>query len=414
MDFRVALSLWGMLVAVALAAFANPVAAAPGAAPIRIAIITPLAITPGKAVVNGAKLAAADINRAGGVHGHKVRLLIYDSQLSTSASVRAMQKAVEQDHARVVTGVFTSEDSLALANYAGRLHTPLIVESGTTRIGELVHRDYRRYRNVFQLQLNSRFIAQEVCDAAHSLLVKGSARRVSAVIMSEQADWTKPLDRAYARCLPKAGIKVLRRVDYAVDTTDFGPIYNRIEALKPTVIVTGMAHTGLRPVLQWHQDQVPAMMLGFNMQAGSSGFWARSNGAAQGLMVVTNGAGGAPITPKTAAFYQAYRNRYHESPMLMAYTSYDSIWVIADAVARAGTAGTAALVKQIEATNRVGVTGRIRFYGRHARYAHALRYGQGLVTGVAFQWQDGKQAVVWPPGVAQAGLVVPRYMASNR
>ncbi|HYW91333.1 MAG TPA: ABC transporter substrate-binding protein [Gammaproteobacteria bacterium] len=396
---------------VGVAVLPRPVRAAE---PIRIAIVTPLAITPGKAVVRGAKLAAERINRAGGIGGHTVKLLIFDSQLSTSASVRAMQRAVEQDHAQVVAGVFTSEDSMALANYAGRLDVPLIVESGSSKIGELIRTHYKRYRNVFQLQLNGHFIAQEVCDAAHSLLLKDAPGRPSAVILSEQAAWTQPLDRAYEACLPKAGFKVLGRITYSPSTTDFGPVYNRIEGLHPTVIVTGMAHTGLRPVLQWQQDQVPALMLGFNMQAGSTDFWQRSNGAAQGVIVVTNGAGGAPITSKTAAFYHAYIRKYHDAPMLMAYTSYDSIYVIADAANKAGLHSTEKLVGQLAATDYVGATGRIRFYGRHARFAHALMYGPGLVTGVAFQWQNGKQSVVWPKSVAQASVVMPSFIADKR
>jgi len=318
---------------------------------------------------------------------------------------------VQQDHVVAVTGVFLSEAALALAPYAKRLDVPLIVESGTTRIGEMVHRHYQRYRNVFQLQLNSHFIAQEVCDAAHSLLVKGSGQPVSAVIMSEQAAWTKPLNRAYQQCLPKAGVKVLQQISYAADTSDFGPIYNKIERLKPTVIVTGMAHTGLRPVLQWHQDRVPALMMGFNMQAGSGDFWARSNHAAQGLIVVTNGAGGAATTAKTPGFYRAYRERFKESPMLSAYTSYDAVQALAEAIRSSGSTRTGALVDQLEKLDMVGVTGRIRFYGRDARYTHALRYGKGLVTGVAFQWQAGRQTVIWPRGVAQGSLVYPDFVS---
>ena len=54
--------------------------------------------------------------------------------------------------------------------------------------------------------------------------------------MSEDADWTKPLDEGMRTCLPKAGLKVRRRVRFNPDTTDFTPIYNEIEAKHPDVI----------------------------------------------------------------------------------------------------------------------------------------------------------------------------------
>lgn len=380
------------------------------AEPIKIAILAPLSITPGQAIPAGAKLAAEDINRAGGLDGRQIELSVYDTKLSSTGAIDAMKKAVLQDHAVAVVGLFTSEASLPLMPYAKRLNVPLILESGTTKIGSMVHAQYDEYKNVFQLQLNSYYIAQEVCDAAHDLLAEGHPGGISAVIMSEQADWTRPLDTAYQACLPKAGIKVKKLVKYAVQTTDYSPIYSKIRGLKPNVIVMGMAHTGMVPVVQWHEDQVPALMLGFNMQAGTNGFWKGSNGAAQGIIVVTNGAGGAAVTPKTPAFYHAYIEKYNEDPMLMAYTSYDAIFAVVDAIKRAGSTEATKVVDQLQKTNFVGVTGRIEFYGRDAQFAHVLKYGPGLVTGVAFQWQDGKQVVLWPKQFAQGKLEFPAFV----
>ena len=40
----------------------------------------------------------------------------------------------------------------------------------------------------------------------------------------------------------------------------------------------------------------------------------------------------------------------------------------------------------------------------------ALRYGPGLVTGVAIQWQDGKQMCVWPKDKANAKLKFPSFV----
>ncbi len=60
--------------------------------------------------------------------------------------------------------------------------------------------------------------------------------------MSEDAAWTKPLDAGYEACLPKAGLKVVEHIRFSPDTTDFTPIFNKMEAAKPDVIVTGISH----------------------------------------------------------------------------------------------------------------------------------------------------------------------------
>ncbi len=389
------------------------IASARAATPIKIGVLAPLPITPGKAIANGAKLAAQDINDAGGVNGRPVKLQVYDTKVSSTAAVNAMKKAVQQDHAVALMGIFTTESSLPAMTYAKRLNVPLVLQSGSSQIGEKIHKHYKRYKDVFQLQLNSYDIAQETCDAAHDLFVEGHKGKVSAVIMSEKAKWTQPLNKAYQQCLPKDDIKVKKTVDYSTKTQDYGPVYSDIVAQHPNIIVTGMAHTGLTPVVQWHQKKVPAMMIGFNMQAGTSGFWKRSNGAAQGTIIVTNGAGGAPVTSKTPAFYKAYKKQYNKEPMLVAYTSYDGIRAIADAIEKADSTDTPKVVKQLENLNMVGVTGNIQFYGRKDRFTHVLKYGSDLVHGVAFQWQDGKQVVVWPKDIAQGKLEIPDFVSNK-
>ena len=84
----------------------------------------------------------------------------------------------------------------------------------------------------------------------------------TAVIMSEDAAWTKPLDAGYEECLPKIGLKVLDHIRFSPDTTDFTPIFNKIEGAKPDVIITGISHVGVQPTVQWKNQQVPIPMFG--------------------------------------------------------------------------------------------------------------------------------------------------------
>ena len=60
----------------------------------------------------------------------------------------------------------------------------------------------------------------------------------TAVVMSEDAAWTTPLDAEYLQCLPKIGIQVLDHIRLSPDTTDFTPIFNKIEGVKPDVMIT--------------------------------------------------------------------------------------------------------------------------------------------------------------------------------
>ena len=105
------------------------------------------------------------------------------------------------------------------------------------------------------------------------------------MIFSEDAAWTTPLDAGYAACLPKIGIEVLDHVRFNPDTTDFTPIFNRIEAKSPGVMITGISHAGVQPTTQWANQQVPLPMFGISSQATSSSFWKDTNGQADGVIL---------------------------------------------------------------------------------------------------------------------------------
>ncbi|HVW56040.1 MAG TPA: ABC transporter substrate-binding protein, partial [Rhizobiaceae bacterium] len=231
--------------------------------------------------------------------------------------------------------------------------------------------------------------------------------------MSEDAAWTTPLDEEFAKCLPKAGLKVVDHIRFNPDTTDFTPIFNKIEGEHPDIIETGMAHVGVQPTVQWHQQQVPVPMAGISAQATTSSFWKDTNGAADGVITYTAATSDVALTPKTIPFADAYQKKFGASPSYSGYASYDAVQVFADAIKRAKSTDADKMVTALEKTDFVGTQGRIQFYGKDSQYAHALKYGQGLVTGLFVQWQNGKQVPIWPDSLAKAKIAFPSFIKLN-
>lgn len=381
------------------------------AEPIRIGVIAPQALHNGPSFVHGAELAVKEINANGGIGGRPIKLFEYDDKVSSSKGVLAFQRAVQSDHVVAVVGVFISEIALALEPWSTRLKTPLIITgAASTKITERVHNDYDKYKYVFQQFLNSKYMARATCSFAHDVLV-GDLHYKTAAIFSEDAAWTKPLDAEYSRCLPKAGLKIVDRIRFDVDTSAFSPIYNRIRAHHPDVIINAIAHTGVKPVVQWQQQQVPDLMAGPNGQGSSAEFWDATNGAAQGLIVGgTISANGAALTKKTPKFYHDYVSAYGRVPAFSAYTTYDSIYTLKDAMERAGSTDADKLTAALEKTDREGVSGQIKFQSRKQPFTHGLVYVPHVTSGVYFQWQNGKQVVIWPKRVAQGSIVFPDFV----
>ncbi|WP_420134630.1 ABC transporter substrate-binding protein [Rhodopseudomonas sp.] len=378
--------------------------------PIKIGVIAEAQAIAGASIPQAAQLAADEINAKGGIDGRKIEIVTYDNHSSSADSVRAFQRAVNEDKVHAVIASYISEVVLALMPWASRLKTPLVTPgAASNEISKAVNKDYEKNKYTFHGYLTSGELAQSVCDAAKDLLV--DARKMkSAVIMSEDAAWTKPLDVGYEECLPKVGLKVLDHIRFSPDTTDFTPIFNKIESSKPDVIITGISHVGVQPTVQWKNQQVPIPMFGIASQATNSTFGKDTNNASDGVLYQGVSGPGVAVTPKSVPFADAFKAKFGNYPSYAGYTAYDEVYYIAEAVKRGGSTDGDKLVEALEKTDYEGTIGRVQFYGKDEPFTHGLKYGKGLLTGLMLQWQDGQQVAVWPPEVAKAKIKFPAFI----
>jgi len=406
-------TLQGFLGATALGLLATASSGALAADPIKIGVIAEAQAIAGASIPQAAQLAADEINAKGGVDGRKIEIVSYDNHSSSADSVRAFQRAVNEDKVNAVISSYISEVVLALEPWASRLKTPFVTPgAASNEISKSVHADYEKNKYTFHGYLTSAALATSVCDAAKDLLVDQKHMK-TAVIMSEDAAWTKPLDVGYEECLPKIGLKVLDHIRFSPDTTDFTPIFNKIEGSKPDVIITGISHVGVQPTVQWKNQQVPIAMFGISSQATNETFGKDTNDAAEGVLYQGVSGPNVAVTPKSVPFAEAFRKKYGNYPSYAGYTSYDEVYYIADAVKRAGSTDADKLVDALEKTDWEGTIGRVQFYGKDDPFTHSIKYGKGLITGLMLQWQDGKQVSVWPKEIAKSELKFPSFVKAT-
>ncbi len=388
-------------------AFAAPAARA--ADPIKIGVIAETSAISGVGIPNAAKMAADEINAKGGVNGRMIEIVDYDDHSSAADAVRAFQRAAQQDKVAAVIASYISEVVLALEPWAGRLKMPMITPgAASNEITKRVHDDYDHMKYVFHGYLASTQLADVVCDAGKSLMVS-DLKMKTAVIMSEDAAWTIPLDAEYLKCLPASGLTVLDHIRLSPDTTDFTPIFNKIEGEKPDVIVTGISHVGVQPTVQWQQQQVPMPMYGISSQATNATFWKDTNGAADGVIFNMVAAPDVAVTPNTIPFAKAYMAKYGSLPGYAAYQSYDDVFMWAEAIRKAGGTDADKMVEAMEKTDYVGTIGRVVFLPKEDTFAHGMKIGEGYITGLMVQWQKGNPVTIWPANVATGKMVFPAF-----
>ncbi len=399
----------GMATAVLLLTI-GPFAWAQDQGPIKIGVIAEAQAVAGSSIPQAAQLAADEINAKGGVDGRKIEIVSYDNHSSSAESVRAFQRAVNEDHVNAVIASYLSEAVLALEPWSARLKTVMITPGAASDvITANIAKDYEHNKYAFDGYLTSSAIAGLVCDAAKDMLVDGLKMK-TAVMMSEDAAWTTPFDAGLEACLPKIGFKVLDNIRFSPDTTDFTPIFNKIEGEKPDVIITGISHVGVQPTVQWKSLQVSIPMFGVSSQGTNSTFWKDTNGATEGVLYQGVSGPGVAVTPKTLPFVDEFVKKYGNTPSYCGYTAYDDVYMIADAIKRAGSVDSDRLVAAMEATDYVGTIGRIQFLPQGDPHVHGLKTGAGFITGLMLQWQKGVQVNMWPAALANGKLEFPSFV----
>src|SRR6185369_8502168 len=93
---------------------------------------------------NGIKLAAEEINAAGGINGKTLKIMAYDDQGKPDVAAVVVTKLITQDRAQVILGEVASSLSLEAAPICQQNKTPMISPSSTnpkvTQVGDYVFR----------------------------------------------------------------------------------------------------------------------------------------------------------------------------------------------------------------------------------------------------------------------------------
>ncbi|HEX8652866.1 MAG TPA: ABC transporter substrate-binding protein, partial [Pyrinomonadaceae bacterium] len=98
----------------------------------------------GQSTVNGIKMAADEINKAGGVGGRQIELIIEDDQGRPEQAATVVTKLISQNQVNAVLGEVASSNSLAAAPKAQAAKVPMITPSSTnpkvTQVGDYIFR----------------------------------------------------------------------------------------------------------------------------------------------------------------------------------------------------------------------------------------------------------------------------------
>jgi branched-chain amino acid transport system substrate-binding protein len=288
---------------------------------IRIGHLTPITgfLGPlGEFAQMGVKLAAEEINAAGGVLGRKIELVIEDSVNPQTASAKA-ERLIERDKVAMIIGEISSASALAIGQVANRTKTVFIntgANSDALRGASC---------NPFMFHI----------EAANSMMVTavGTYLKTENLIKGKKwysltADYAfgHDLFRVAKKFVTENGGEFIGEELVPTDATDFSPYLLKIRQAQPDIVASNLAGNQITNFIKQYAEyglQFPITGFGFDTAVA----WGAGKGNFSGIW---------PLiwhhmvdTPSSKKFVEAFTKKYGKPPENQCWGDYNSLKIVA-------------------------------------------------------------------------------------
>lgn len=355
---------------------------------IRIGVLAPLSgpfASGGSAFVQAVTLAKEAENRAGGLLGRRIELVVADSQGRVDIARSEALRLTSRENVFALVGAYLSEETVGVIQVAAATRTVLVVPvAATAEITDLVRREYDRYRYVFRVG----YSIPQWAGMLAEFLESGGFSRYAYV--GAGIRWNRELGRELRKALARKGIASAYEAFYSPRSPAFEPIAVAAVARRPGILVLGDPGGNSAEFVK-------------RLREGGADFPILSVGGALGdaRIAVTlplsaplyvQAAAWKGASPAATRYAEAFERRYGYAPVGYSDTlPYDAATILFSAVRRAGRTDSDAVVKALETGAFEGIAGTYRFDD-----SHQAAWGTKALHGNVIRWEPGGARIVYP------------------
>lgn len=291
----------------------------------------------GEYAAQGIKMAAEEINAAGGVMGRQLDVMSEDSVNPQTAATKA-QRMVERDNVAVLMGEINSGSALTISQVAAR--NKILFMSIGARSDALRGKDCNRY--TFHVDIP---VTVMVNAAGEALVREGLVKGKKIFALTADYLFGHDLSRQAKRFFTANGGTVIGDELVATDVTDFSPYLLKIRQARPDLVATNLAGNQVTNfVKQYAEFGLPYKVAGFNLNTADA--WAAGEGNLGGIW---------PTvwhhelkTPGSQAFVANFTKKYGRIPENHAWIEYVSLKMMAQAMNATKSTDTEKLIAYFE------------------------------------------------------------------
>ncbi|WP_228536283.1 ABC transporter substrate-binding protein [Noviherbaspirillum malthae] len=375
--------------------------------PVKIGVPTAVQLQVGRDTQEAIKIAMDEINAKGGVLGRKLEMVVADETENPETGISAIKKLTADEKADVLIGGYTSGVTLAQLPHISQAKTIYLgIGAASPSITAKVKQDYDNYKYIFRTgPINAAHQARGVVNFISGMLI-GEMGYKKIAIVGENAKWVQDLVPVLKKGATEVGAEIKMTEFFDTSTSDFSPLLSKVRSSGAQYLIVILSHASSDTFAkQWHDARVPIPYGGIDVKSQDGDFFDRVGGKSISE-IAANFAVRAPLTPKTIPFFDEFQKRTGRVPVYTAFGAYDSVHAYAQAVERANSFETDAVIKALEKTSMPGIGGTLEY-----DETHDVKAGGKYMNLLFAQWQEkGNRVVVWPKELRTGQVIMPPWM----
>ena len=375
---------------------------------IKIGICADLDNTVGKSILQGAQLAVEQVNAEGGVLGRNFEIVAEDDDRESSGD----QTTASNAFTKLIT---VDKSDFTISYHFGLLYREIAsehkkiffsIEDTRNELTQGVLDNYDKYKYYFRAGVGNE--TEAIKGWTDSIGVCRNYTGFNKVAFLYHQVGLGFMLSSTINNLEKEGFDVV--LSQSVDWTalDYSSYFAQAEEAGAEILYPLIFGTGAIPfVKEYYDRQSPMVMWGVVDIASTNDFWEITEGKCEyitnhGYPVVA----GYPLTSKTVPTREAYVERWGEEISSDAAVAYDTVrFILVDAIERAGTIETEAVIEALEETDiETSLARRFVFTSSHDIFVTEVEPGrpnEEYFFHAFFQWQDGTLVPVYPPQIME-------------
>ncbi|MGE5484022.1 MAG: ABC transporter substrate-binding protein [Ignavibacteriales bacterium] len=308
----------------------------------------------GQMEIKGIQLAEEEINKAGGVLGRKIKIVSYDDRGDKVEAVNVVKKLISEKAVAIV-GEQTSSASMAAGPIVAAAKVPAIGTASTNprvTVGDDGKLNPWYFRVCFIDPFQGRALA--------FYSVKKLNKTKAAILYDIGEDYAVGLADSFKKNFAELGGTVVATETFKGGEEDFRAQLTRIKQFNPEIIVIPIYYKEAALAMKQARELgIDAVFMGGDGLE-SPTLTDLAGPAAEGC-IFTSHYSSQDTTPTVRKFIENYKAKFNgEEPDVNTALGYDGVYIVVDAIKRAGKVDSQAIRDAMEQTKGLEcVTGTI-------------------------------------------------------